>query len=329
MSRKRKEHKSKRKERKFMGKLISLTPEIKDHLRSEFDKYLESAKCQDGKVQFIRQLDAVKDRKATVFLTPQAFAKLWALVTNFNKEVAWHGLARRMEDETKDEYLIYDIMVYPQEVTGSTVNTDQMEYQNWLLGLSNEVFNNVRFQGHSHVEMAVNPSTTDLDHQRRILDQLGPEDFYIFQIWNKKSACHTKIYDMKKNVFFDNSDCSVRMFGDGVNFEEFLKGAKEMVKERSYSTPTYVGGYRGGPGSVYSTDTFGGKSGSATVYGTPAAAPLPSAGPVVVSKGSDKDADNGGAKPAQEPAAKPRVPIAGNYVLEDEDYGYDDPYPVS
>lgn len=327
MSRKRKEHKSKRKERKFMGKLISLTPEIKDHLRSEFGKYLETAKCQDGKVQFIRQLDAVKDRKATVFLTPQAFAKLWALVTNFNKEVAWHGLARRMEDETKDEYLIYDIMVYPQEVTGSTVNTDQMEYQNWLLGLSNEVFNNVRFQGHSHVEIAVNPSGTDLDHQRRLLDQLGPEDFYIFQIWNKKSACHTKIYDMKKNVFFDNSDCSVRMFGDGVNFEEFLNGAKEMVKERSYATPTYIGagGYRGGSG-VYSTDTFGGKSSNATVYGTPSAPALPSSGPVVVSKDPAKDA---AAKPASEPAAKPRVPIAGNYIMDDGIDDFDDPYPAT
>ena len=121
MSRKRKERKEKRKERKFMGKLISLTPEVKEHLRSEFEKYLDSAKCQDGKVQFIRQLDSVKDRKATVYLTPQAFAKMWALISNFNKEVAWHGLARRMEDETKDEYLIYDILVYPQEVTGTTV----------------------------------------------------------------------------------------------------------------------------------------------------------------------------------------------------------------
>ena len=321
MSRKRKERKEKRKERKFMGKLISLTPEVKDHLRSEFEKYLDSAKCQDGKVQFIRQLDSVKDRKATVYLTPQAFAKMWALISNFNKEVAWHGLARRMEDETKDEYLIYDILVYPQEVTGTTVNTDQMEYQNWLLGLPNEVFNNVRFQGHSHVDMAVNPSGTDLDHQRRLLDQLGPEDFYIFQIWNKRSACHTKIYDMKKNIFFDNADCTVRMFGDGVNFEEFLNAAKGMVKDRSYSTPSYANGYHGGSG-VYSSDTFGGRGGNTTVYGTPAVTPLPSAGPVVVSKETAKAPDK---KPNEAPA-KPRVPIAGNYILDDEDDDVD-PFP--
>lgn len=309
-----------------MGKLIRLTPEIKDNLRAEFEKYLGTAKCQDGKFQFTSTLSGAKDRKATVYLTPAAFAKLWALVVNFSKEVAWHGLARRMEDETKDEYLIYDILVYPQEVTGSTVNTDQMEYQNWLLGLENEVFNNVRFQGHSHVDMGVSPSATDLEHQRKILEQLGDDDFYIFMIWNKKSACHTKIYDMKKNVFFDNEDCTVRMFGDGVNFEEFLKGAKEMVKDRTYTTHSYSNSYYGGyhNGGSYATDTFASsRGGKTTVYGTPA-----DQAPVVVSKPA---ATAPAAANAADPSKKPIVPIAaGSFVMDDDEDDEDDrQFPVN
>ena len=57
--------------------------------------------------------------------TTEAWIKQCSLVQHFNTEIAWHGLVRPI----KDGYEIYDILVYPQEVTGGTVETDQQKYQ--------------------------------------------------------------------------------------------------------------------------------------------------------------------------------------------------------
>ena len=164
-----------------MSKLIKLPQDILDQYTKEFYETLRSGKFSDGKVNFTKTLGTV-DRKATVLFTELAWQKMQLLVKEFDKEVAWHGIAERCEE--KDTYLISDILVYPQEVTGSTVTTDQSKYENWLMSHDDDVFNNIRMQGHSHVNMAVSPSSVDLSLYERILDQLGSDMFYIFMIKN-------------------------------------------------------------------------------------------------------------------------------------------------
>lgn len=295
-----------------MGKLIKITPELRQEILPEFEQFLLNLRCKGGKVSFEKTLPSVADRKATVYLTTIAFAKIWTLVSNFDKEIAWHGVAHRMEEP--DSYLISDIMVYPQEVTGGTVNTDQVEYQNWLMEFDEEIYNNIRFQGHSHVEMGVSPSCTDLDHQKRIVDQLCDGDFYIFMIWNKKCAIHTKVYDLQANVFFDDSDCSVRILEDGFSFDEFLKDARKMVRNKTYAGGNgynYYGGWNGS-GSGYGSGNAGGYQSASKPAESPQTAPQKPSEP-------EKKAEE--TKPSVS-APKPRVPIAaGNYCLD----GYDGP----
>ena len=105
-----------------MSKLIKLPQDILDQYTKEFYETLRSGKFSDGKVNFTKTLGTV-ERKATVIFTKMAWEKMQLLVKEFDKEVAWHGVAERCEE--KDTYLISDILVYPQEVTGSTVTTDQ------------------------------------------------------------------------------------------------------------------------------------------------------------------------------------------------------------
>ena len=309
-----------------MGQIIRLTPELRESMRTEFEKYMETARCQGGKINFSKALPDMKDRKATVYLTTLAFTKLWTLVMNFDKEVAWNGIAHRLDDEElPDSYLVTDILVYPQQVTGTTVETDQLAYQNWFLTLGMEVNNHIRFQGHSHVKMGVSPSGTDLEHQKKIISQLGDEDFYIFMIWNKNADCHTKVYDMQKNLFFDNADCTVKIMEDGFSFAEFLKQAKEMVKEQVYTTPTYAGGYRGG---YYGEGSYGGNyggnyGGSGNYGGYPSSVfkkeePKEAKKPEPEKKEPEKKPAE--KKPAELAPVKPRVPIAaGNFHLDDYD----------
>ena len=210
-----------------MSRIIRLTPEYLELCRTEFEDVL-SGKFTDGKVYFSKTLESLT-RKATVYFTSEAWTKMQALVRAFDKEVAWHGVAYRGEDENKDEYYITDILVYPQEVSGSTVEMNESKYDEWIReNAEDERFYNIGMQGHSHVDMQVSPSSVDINHQEIILQQLTDDMFYIFMIWNKSGKSYTKIYDLKKNIMFENADASM------VIEEDFIKEAQKMVTEKSY-----------------------------------------------------------------------------------------------
>lgn len=227
-----------------MAKIIKITPECIDEIRKEFEATLSGAKMSDGKISFTRSFGAIK-REATVYYSELAWLKMQTLIREFDKEVAWHGLAYRGEDPTKDEYIIRDILVYPQEVAAATVNTDQEKYQSWLMSHDDEVFNNIRMQGHSHVNMGVTPSGVDTSLYDRILEQLDDTMFYIFLIYNKRGDKTYKIYDLAKNVLFETADVTVKILDDGTGIEKFLREAKEMVKDKAYTShgATTYGGY--------------------------------------------------------------------------------------
>lgn len=227
-----------------MSKMIKLPQDILDQYTKEFYETLRSGKFPDGKVNISKTLGTV-DRKATVLFTELAWQKMQILIREFNDEVAWHGIATRCEE--KDTYLISDILVYPQEVTGTTVTTDQEKYQMWLMEQEDDVFNNIRMQGHSHVNMATSPSSVDLNLYESILDQLSGDMFYIFMIWNKSGSKTVKIYDLRENILFETSDVTVSIKDVG-DMSGFLKEAKELVQRKTY-TPTYGG--NGYPHSGY------------------------------------------------------------------------------
>lgn len=226
--------KNRRKQR--MSKIIRMTQEYKDQCRIDFEKALESAKLTDGKISFAKTF-SIDKQKATVYFTAEAWTKMIMLLQGFSKEVAWHGVAHRLDTEGAHEYLIQDILVYPQEVTGSTVEMDTEKYAIWLQeNDEDERFYNIHMQGHSHVNMSPNPSCVDLSHQEEILAQLGNEDFYIFMIYNKSFNRNIKIYDLQKNILFEDGDVDVKIYDSAVSFDEFIKGAKDMVKDK---VPSY------------------------------------------------------------------------------------------
>lgn len=226
-----------------MSRLIKMTPEYMEECRSDFEKALRIAKLSDGKLSFTKTF-ASGDRKAKVLFTPLAWAKMVILINEFDKEVAWHGVAHRLGEAegeeapigTECEYIITDILIYPQEVSAATVEMDTEKYATWLMeNIEDERFNAIRMQGHSHVRMAPTPSSVDLNHQEEILQMLGNDDFYIFMIWNKSFASNVKVYDMRENTLFENSDVTVRILDEVGDLDEFLANAKAMVKDRVYS----------------------------------------------------------------------------------------------
>lgn len=234
-----------------MSKIIKLTPQCFEEVIKDFKESLSGAKVSDGKISYTKTFGVI-NRKATLYFREIAWTKMQALIREFDKEVAWHGVAKRGTDETKDEYFIDDIMVYPQEVTGATVNTDQEKYEMWLMQHDDEVFNNIRMQGHSHVNMGVSPSSVDTTHQEKILEQLEDDMFYIFVIWNKKNDKTIKIYDLAKNILFDTTDVDVMVVEDETGIEKFVRESKKMVIDKPITVysgtnsknTTYYNGYQ-------------------------------------------------------------------------------------
>lgn len=238
-----------------MSKLIKMTPECLEQCKQEFMEALSTGKFSDGKVTFTKTLGTL-DRKAKIFFTEIAWLKMQTLVREFDKEVAWHGIAHRGDEP--DTYCITDILVYPQEVTGATVTTDQEKYQMWLMSHDDDVFNNIRMQGHSHVNIGVTPSAVDTSLYDRLLEQLDDDMFYIFMIWNKRKDKTIKIYDLMANVLFETSDVTIEILEDDSGVEKFLKDAKSMVVDKpvSYGKGNTNGGSHGSGSGGYGGGSY-------------------------------------------------------------------------
>lgn len=214
-----------------MSKKIKITEQDLQEIKEDFAKSLESMKISDGKISYNKTLGNTNE-KATLYFTEIAYIKMLALVREFDKEVAWHGIVERSGGE-QNAYIVQDILVYPQEVTGATVETDQERYQTWLYDFDDDVFNKIRMQGHSHVNMSTSPSGVDTAFYDGILNQLGDDTFYIFLIWNKKGDKTIKIYDLVLNVLFETADVTVKILEDDTGITTFLENTKEMVQNKA------------------------------------------------------------------------------------------------
>lgn len=223
-----------------MSKPIKLTDELIAAIQQEFIENVKKMKMFDGKLNYTKNFKWDGDDRATVVFSATAFAKMTMLVQNFTSEVAWHGVVYRDEKE-KNKFYITDILVYPQVVTGSTVNTDQDAYQAWLYNHDDEVFNNIRMQGHSHVDFSTNPSGVDTTHQEKILSQIDDDMFYIFMIWNKKFERNVKIFDMANNTLYETGDIDIYIGDEGCDLNAFIKDAKDLVKTKTYQYGSQYG----------------------------------------------------------------------------------------
>ncbi len=151
--------------------------------------------------------------KPLVRFTPLAYLKMLQLVKACTTEIAWHGTVERVAER---EFLITDILCYPQKVTGATVEADETNgaYGQWMMGLSEQTHNSLRFQGHSHVNMAVSPSGTDLADWDAALQFIPKDSFYIFAIVNKSAAMHFRIFDKQHNVTYAATEINVEVDAD-------------------------------------------------------------------------------------------------------------------
>lgn len=231
-----------------MSKPIKLTPELKQQAVQEFAESLTKMKMANGKVSYSKNFTYKNEEKAKILFTPIAYAKMVSLLMAFESEVAWHGVGSRKDEKT---FIISDIVVYPQTVTGVTVDMDTEKYAMWLIkNDEDERFNHIVMQGHSHVKMATTPSSVDKTHQEEILEQLTDDMFYIFMIWNKRLEHWTRIYDLQSNTLYEDHEIEYGVIDEQCDLNAFIDEANKLVAKRKYSTAT-GGSYNYGSGSAY------------------------------------------------------------------------------
>lgn len=196
--------------------------------------------------------------KAKVVLEPIAFSKICLLMYNTDKEIGWHGLITRDEADP-NVFHVEDVILYPQTVTSVTVETDDAKYGNWVIELPNEHFDKLRFHGHSHVNMGVTPSGTDLTYYSSLIRQFK-DGFYVFMIINKKMEIFCQVYDFDNNSMYETDEVEVVV---GQDFgSQLSESKKEMVTTQTYSYSGYNGYYgQDRFGSQYGRD-WGARNGS-------------------------------------------------------------------
>ena len=236
---------------------IKVTPEHIEKIKKEMLKKIETQLADtrvgaDGILDLSFSLNEIKLKKPIKLqYTGLAYAKQSELLRNCSSEVAWHGLVSTNDKRTV--FTIHDILIYPQTVTGTTVTTNEAEYETWKANLSDEQFNAMRFQAHSHVNMGVSPSATDRELYESYLQSLNNNSFYIFMVINKSHKMHIEIYDLLNNALYDNKDIVVSVEGIDpsvwyeATFNTFVKRTPAPINpkdnKKSYTTEPYYGSY--------------------------------------------------------------------------------------
>jgi hypothetical protein len=215
---------------------ISLSDEQRQNITIAFAEYLKNFTPKSNIFDFKTSLltKEVAAEKMYIYVSPEAKLKMEALVANVTTEVGWHGTVHRID---KHSFLIEDILVYPQVVTGANVNPDEVKYTKFLTDQPDEIFEKLRFQGHSHVNFTTAPSSVDEIFYHEILKQLRGDDYYIFMILNKHGEMMVRLYDMATQLVYDTKDCIVEtILLDGVTtLQDWFIETKKLVETKVYN----------------------------------------------------------------------------------------------
>ena len=177
------------------------------------------------------------DNRYDVFILPEARNKMELYCDLSSGEIGWLAFVERFENQG---FLITDCVLLKQEVNGSTTEIDPNALLEFWNSTPVEKHNLIKMWGHSHVNMGVTPSSTDLNNWNEFLSIIPDNDFYIFCISNKRGEYTWCLYDKQNNVCFENKDISWYITDDeGNNLSLWAtQELKTHLKEKQYAKST-------------------------------------------------------------------------------------------
>jgi hypothetical protein len=169
-----------------------------------------------------------------IFITPQAYKDMCALIDMVDTEVGWEGTVERIENS----FLIKEIFLMEQMAHATTTIISTEGQSNLGMEIFDtkpvdeaiEILNQLRFWGHSHVNMPTNPSGQD-DRQMDLFRTDGV-NFFIRGIGNKHGRLEFTLYLYDMNIIID--DVPWFLYDAEINGENYKKWDKEITKKVTY-----------------------------------------------------------------------------------------------
>ena len=174
-----------------------------------------------------------------MFVDPTTMAMNRAIVNEVSTEIWWYNLVDRVANGV---YYMYGkpIILY-QEVSAATAESDSDQEVKTILELEDDQgrlpFNesHLRCWGHSHVNMAVNPSATD---NEQLAEYAGcVSDCFVRLIMNKKGDVRFDVADVELGLQFENIPFQYHV--GSAYIDEMKAEIKKKVTTKTYNTTRY------------------------------------------------------------------------------------------
>jgi hypothetical protein len=170
-----------------------------------------------------------------VFYSIEAKQTIDHIVASTNYEAAWFGL---VEELAEGEFLVYKIYIPHQTVTSASVDVES----DAVARVVNEVLDEnedpakLRYHGHSHVNMDVEPSSVDQEH---MLDYIQEADWFIRGIYNKKGASRVDVFDKRVQLAHQKVETEIYEFAQTDEWYHKLDAViKSHINKRVYTPYT-------------------------------------------------------------------------------------------
>lgn len=153
----------------------------------------------------VTTVSTVQATAPKVFVASNAMKKMQILVETVADEVGWFMTVFKVEDS--NDFHIKDVFLFEQHCHGTTTEVNEDLLSNFALELSQipdfeDIWNNIKGWGHSHVNMMVTPSGQD-NTQMEFFSRTGFE-FFIRVIANKKGDMKIDVYNYTTAVAYQD-----------------------------------------------------------------------------------------------------------------------------
>lgn len=218
----------------------NMLEETRAALTEKVEKFLEELKNKNlinGTIKFEQPYEYPTESciRPEIEFSPEAWMKMTALIATNKGELAWYGVVDRKDEA---HFYVSDILVYPQVVTGATVDHDEGERSKWFAEMPREIRSKCRLQAHSHVDFSPTPSGEDMNSRKDFLKYLSGNEYMIYMIINKKYEFTVAIYDLETNTIYKNNEVDIVVRAGETNlFDWYKKENIEKIKTYSYTAP--------------------------------------------------------------------------------------------
>lgn len=184
------------------------------------------------------------DNRYELYILPEARQKMEIYCDLSEGEIGWLAFVEKFD---KQGFLITDCALLKQEVHSATTEITPEGLLDFWNNTPAERQQHIKLWGHSHVNMAVSPSSQDNEQMEYFKDG---NPWFIRLITNKKREYHIDIYDYENGIKVHMDQADLMTYNPSAN--ELRKTIEEEIKEKvskkenkSYSSSSYSRGYVG------------------------------------------------------------------------------------